>query len=596
MADPTYADPGGSTPSPAPDVPAPASSVGDFDNPPFKAPGTNLGSFLPSAGENKAISDEAAGIQKQKMEADAKINEIGTARTQKRIAEADRFLKAEGYAADNIPKPWNADKERAERTTGPMEKFGSAAMVFAGIASAFSKQPAITALNAGAAVLTAINNNDAQAYHDAHQAWKENTDIAIKRFNMQHQMFEDNNQLFDKDISLWKIKTAEIASRFNDQQYLNLLQHGQYDKLFEAEAIRAKSMDAMLEAKKHFEVYELSRQAQEATFADIDEALGTTGMDKKKFEELTPQQRKDFHLSIKTKDLAQKMIKANPNDVGYAIAHGMVEFVKREHREPNEQELNNIRQQANAHLYSGNRYGATLMAEGYTPDKPLSPTREAVAKQIALYNQAPPSPYAMGRPENQELMARVNAISQEMSGVPYDAKHYKAAEATSKTAGTADVRALSNALNKQIEMQTALESFENTALKNFNVLVELGKKIDKTGIPVMEQWIRAGRKATGDPDVSDFNLQWTLTTPEIARIITSPRLVGQLTDAAKNEVHNAIQPGANVEQLKHAQVLLNGDFKRRKQSTNEEIASIRKQLKEGIKSDEPAKNDFGGWH
>jgi hypothetical protein len=549
-----------------------------------------------SQGTFDDASNQATGWLQDKLKADESANAQLNKRAEGLRRQQVYNLNAEGHIASQVPEPWDAKKERAETTTGPMEKFGSAAMVFAGIASAFSKTPAIASLNAGAAVLQAINDGDEKAYRDAHAAWKENTELAVKRFNMQREIYSDTNALFDKDISLWKAKLIENATRLGDQQALNLLQHGQYPQFFEAEAHRAKAMEAMLGAKEHFDTYELRRQAQQASFAEIDDALGTAGMEKKRFEELSQEERKRFNLSVKTKDLAQKMLLANPNDLGYAIAHGVVEFAKREQREPNEQELNHIRQEANAHLYSGNRYGATLMGAGYTPDQPLSPAREEVAKSIATYRQSPPSPYAMGRPENQELMARANVLSEEINGAPYDVKKYKGMEGASKTAAGADTRALSNSLNKQIEMQTALESFEKTAIKNLDKLVDLAKKVDKTGVPIIEKWIRAGRQSTGDPDVSDFNLQWTLTTPEIARIITSPRLVGQLTDTARNEVHNAIQSGASVKQLQHARDLLVGDFERRRQSTNEEIATIRKQLKEGIKEEAPAKEDFGGWH
>jgi hypothetical protein len=533
--------------------------------------------------------ETATGIQQGKIDADKIINGQLNDRYKSFREEQKRNLEAESHLASQISKPWDAKAETEAHTTPPMEKFGNAAMIFAGIASAFSKTPAISALNAGAAVLNAINTNDAEGYKRAYTAWKDNTDLAVKRFNMQRDIYADTNQLFDKDINMWKIKLTENATRFGDLQTLNLLQHNQYPQFFEAEKIRADAMEKAIEGADHMKAFELRRQQQEASFPLIDQEIPMRQLGPG--EKPTREDMKTQELNIAAKRAQQTVIVSPEGSIPALVARMKLDMIKGEHRLPTAKEEAQFKAEAEQKIYSGNRYGATLMGAGYTPDQPLSPAREETAKMIATYKQAPPSSYAMGRPDNQELMARANVLSQEMNGEPYDAKKYKGLEGSAKTAGTADARALSNSLNKQIEMQTALESFEKTAVKNFDKLVELAKKVDKTGVPIIEKWIRAGRQATGDPDVSNFNLQWTLTTPEIARIITSPRLVGQLTDTARNEVHNAISSGASLKQLQYARDLLVGDFERRRQSTNEEIVTIRKQLKEGIKSGEPSDSD-----
>jgi hypothetical protein len=149
-----------------------------------------------------------------------------------------------------------------------------------------------------------------------------------------------------------------------------------------------------------------------------------------------------------------------------------------------------------------------------------------------------------------------------------------------KVVGAADARALSNSLNKQIMAKNALESFENTAIKNGEILVQLADKVDTTGIPVIERWIRAGRRAVaGDTDVSNFNLQMDLFRTEAAKIITNPNLSGQLTDSARHEMAEAIPSASSAKQIREGFNLLKGDFKRRGEATNKQIELIRKQLR-----------------
>jgi hypothetical protein len=537
------------------------------------------------AASDQAIIGQTTAALEAKTQADARIGDITSKRLEADSAEMARFRNAEVFEMGNMPKPWSADQQREKYTTGPMEKFGSAAMIFAGIASAFSKQPAISALNAGAAVLHAINEGDEKAYNSAYTAWKDNTNLSIKRFDMQHKLFEDTGKLFDTDITRWKTESTINAAKYSDQQSLAMLANGQYPQLMDLQAKRQKLRNDMQEYQEHMEAYNLRRQAQQASFSEIDEALGTAGMEKKQFEELTPEQRKAFQLSVETKQLSQQMItNGKPGTIEYDLANAMVEFSKENKRKPNTEEIAKMKQ-ALERQYG--RYGVTAGSE-QTPE-----AKHRRADAIANYQEPPivgsRSTYGSGA----DIMGEVYEINPQ-----YDAKHYKALEGSQKTTGVADARALSNALNKQVESATALESFENTAIKNLDVLVNLAKKVDRTGVPVIEKWVRAGRQATGDADVSDFNLQWTLTTPEIARIITSPRLVGQLTDSARSEVSHAIQFGANAKQIEHARDLLIGDFKRRRDSTESEIKKIRKQLQEVGKKDKAEENtdDLGGWH
>lgn len=240
-----------------------------------------------------------------------------------------------------------------------------------------------------------------------------------------------------------------------------------------------------------------------------------------------------------------------------------------------------------------------------TPFPATGPTRVAQADTAAA--PSAPAPIAVGPPEPEQVgRLSVSAIKQRgtmlyngdekgaYAGVPgYKAgaadraaiANYAASLADfnktapgSQTAAKLETEANRKSLIGMVEMKNAIEAFENTALKNGDVLVQLAKKVDTTGIPIIEKWIRAGRQATGDADVSEFNLQYQLLKPEVARILTQPRLVGQLTDTAQAEISKALDPGASAKQLERAILRLKSDFLNRKTSVEAQISQIKDRI------------------
>jgi hypothetical protein len=89
--------------------------------------------------------------------------------------------------------------------------------------------------------------------------------------------------------------------------------------------------------------------------------------------------------------------------------------------------------------------------------------------------------------------------------------------------GRAGFKADTLSLNKLTPQYDAITAFEKTAIRNGQMLKELGDKVDTTGVPVVERWIRSGRKAVqGDEDVAKFHAQMNLYRAEAARILTQP--------------------------------------------------------------------------
>ena len=146
--------------------------------------------------------------------------------------------------------------------------------------------------------------------------------------------------------------------------------------------------------------------------------------------------------------------------------------------------------------------------------------------------------------------------------------------------GRAGFKADTASLNKITPQYDAITAFEKTAIRNGKILMELADKVDTTGVPVLERWIRAGRKEIGgDPDVSNMNAQMNLYRAEAARILTQPNLSGVLTDTARKEMEEVLKNSATAQQVRETVQLLERDFLNRKETLEEQIGSIRARMR-----------------
>jgi len=166
-------------------------------------------------------------------------------------------------------------------------------------------------------------------------------------------------------------------------------------------------------------------------------------------------------------------------------------------------------------------------------------------------------------------------------------QQFRANQAASTLRARAEPAAIAAALTQQEKSKAAVQGFENTAVMNGKVLIDLAKKIDTTGIPVMERWIRAGKQATGDPDVAAFHAQMGAYRAEVAKIITNPNMTGVLTDTARKEVEEFLPNPSSIGQIERVVGLFEQDFKRREYSIDQQIFRLRNELKSGTPNTAP---------
>lgn len=237
-------------------VPSPAPGT-DTDSP-SGIPGLTSTSGL--VGPSGSLTYDALRRTAESDAASAKLD----ARLDRDRAERDRAYKAESSGPDSLPPKWDAAAERAKTSTGPMEAFGSVGMIFALAASAFTKAPMTSALKAGGAVLEAIHSGDEERYKSAYEAWKDNTELALKRFQMERELFDDANKLSTSDVADWRTKQQEIAARFDNHKVLVMLENGMDKDVIDIQNAQVKGAVEMATAKDKMEDFNNKYQILEA--------------------------------------------------------------------------------------------------------------------------------------------------------------------------------------------------------------------------------------------------------------------------------------------------------------------------------------------
>lgn len=162
----------------------------------------------------------------------------------------------------------------------------------------------------------------------------------------------------------------------------------------------------------------------------------------------------------------------------------------------------------------------------------------------------------------------------------------RAAELSKDPTGQVDISSMitNNILNKanassyaQLQKQADnISAFEKTAQKNLAVTLAQANKLDRSGQPVYNAWVNAGRRAvTGNPDITGFDLALRTFINEYARITTSVTGGGVTSDTARKEVEDLLKANFTPEQFTNAAKVAQQDMQNRLDSYAEQFKEIR---------------------
>ena len=184
-----------------------------------------------------------------------------------------------------------------------------------------------------------------------------------------------------------------------------------------------------------------------------------------------------------------------------------------------------------------------------------------VAQQYMITGQMPP--LGMGKDAakmRQQIINRASEIEGETGATGADAAQRHAAN-----------KANTQALGRVTGTSAMIGSFEQTAQKNADIVLNLlDKGSAKSGVPVLNAWIQAGRRSvTGDPNVSAFDTALTTFKNEYARVVNSATGGGVTTDSARQEIEHILNAAQTPEQVRAAIAVAKRDMANRTSSLNE---------------------------
>jgi hypothetical protein len=213
------------------------------------AGGQVTGAFDAIDPKNKELMQQLTGIQEREMSEKARIAHRTEGTVHADQARAQKFLDAESVGPDALPPKWDAEAEGRKHAYDPFDAFGSFGSVFGILASAFTHMPMDSALNASASAMQAIKAGKDDEYKRAYTAWKDNTELVIKRQNMIHQVYQDAITKMSTDMNAGRVELENAMIRFGDEKKLAMFRAGHVAEVFQAVESEAKSTAGIEKAK-----------------------------------------------------------------------------------------------------------------------------------------------------------------------------------------------------------------------------------------------------------------------------------------------------------------------------------------------------------
>lgn len=163
----------------------------------------------------------------------------------------------------------------------------------------------------------------------------------------------------------------------------------------------------------------------------------------------------------------------------------------------------------------------------------------------------------------------------------YDTRKAESARAVTaaRTATRYEISAPGKAYERLSENAAGLFSYEITARRNFDNLIRTADKIGShTNAQIINAVWRGVELQLNDPDTLAFYTALKAVQPEIARILANPRLVGTLTNQARNEAKEFLSAGMTSAAFRSVYNTLLIDFANRSDANNATMSILRLNL------------------
>ena len=179
-------------------------------------------------------------------------------------------------------------------------------------------------------------------------------------------------------------------------------------------------------------------------------------------------------------------------------------------------------------------------ADGQIDLKTVSPEDLAAAHRYRADGTFPPN---MGRgvqgaAEGRKIRAISSALDAQAGESPEDARYRQ-------LAAKGDIAAINQMRKREIAVGANVKNFDFNA----DQVLQLSGKVDRSGVPIANAWINAGRRSvTGNPELSAFDVAVKTTVNEFAQIV-SGTTAGATTEGEKKKAESLLNSQQTPEQI-----------------------------------------------
>lgn len=448
------------------------------------------------AATNRATQSYLGGVEKGKALAEKKYNDI-----------------------ENVDvKPWNVQEEKKKYETDPLATFGSFWNVAAVVASAFTRQPLVNSLTASAAFINAKADQNDLAYKQAYQAWKDNTDLAMKRHQLERESFDDALKLMQTNATAGKAQLAAVMARFGMQKKQAMMEAGMFPELMNAWTAEVKAYEGMAKASSEIQKNHLLNEAikEENDYRKQNGKPPMTATEQLQF--------RSFAIP--------KTAKAALDEQDLKAINDNAENIFRE-------------AQASGHPISKNdaylkaRANFKIASSGSVLD---DQTLDYMASQLNEGNTTVLSGLGWGAAaSNARMEVRNRAVQMAIkSGL-------SPTEANAKIASFMGEKRGESALGqREAQITSAITTAQMTAQR----VLDASEKVDRTEYPSFNRIILAAEQGTGGQDVIRFGIAANTLINNYARALGAGS--SQLTDAARHEAQRMLETAWSKGQIRAA--------------------------------------------
>lgn len=139
----------------------------------------------------------------------------------------------------------------------------------------------------------------------------------------------------------------------------------------------------------------------------------------------------------------------------------------------------------------------------------------------------------------------------------------------------------SAAISKLQQQKTMVGAFERNFNMNADIVKEFSAKVDRTGVPIMNKWINAGKRAVaGDPELSAFDASVKAVSNEYAKIVSGSMGNTAVAEGEIKKIESLLNAAQTPQQVTAVVNLMQRETHNRMQGFDDEMSSLRESMKQ----------------